>query len=97
MKFPHARRVAAALSIALVMPAAARAQQVAQQAAPFYPGGTYDPAFPTPEQVLGYAIGTHHTDYAGLERWIAAIQKSPRVRVVRYGQSVERRPLYPSG
>ena len=98
MSFTPARRLAAALSIALALPAAARAQQTTQQAtqqaAPFYPGGTYDPAFPTPEQVLGYAIGTHHTDYAGLERWIAALQKSPRVRVVRYGQSVERRPLY---
>lgn len=60
----------------------------------FYPGGTYDPAMPTPASVLGYEIGTYHTDYAGLERWLAAVQKSERLRVVRYGISEEKRPLY---
>jgi hypothetical protein len=60
----------------------------------FFPGGTYDPKIPTPESVLGYPIGTSHTDYAGLERWLTAIGKSDRVRVVRYGQSFEKRPLY---
>jgi Zinc carboxypeptidase len=60
----------------------------------FFPGGTYDPKVPTPESVLGYPIGTYHTDYSGLERWLAAIGKSDRVRIVRYGQSFEKRPLY---
>jgi hypothetical protein len=60
----------------------------------FFPGGTYDPTVPTPEQVLGYPIGTYHTDYAGLERWLAALRRSDRVRIEQYGQSVERRPLY---
>lgn len=61
---------------------------------PFFPGGTYDPVVPSPESVLGYPIGTYHTDYAGLERWLAALGRSNRVRIMRYGQSVERRPLY---
>ncbi len=60
----------------------------------FFPGGTYDPAVPTPESVLGYPIGSYHTDYAGLERWLVALKASSRVRIVQYGRSVERRPLY---
>src|SRR5262245_21276460 len=60
----------------------------------FFPGGTYNSAMPTPASVLGYEIRTHHTDYAGLERWLAALQKSDRVRVLRYGASEEKRPLY---
>jgi hypothetical protein len=60
----------------------------------FFPGGTYDPKVPTPASVLGYPIGTHHTDYAGLERWLTALRTSDRVRVVTYGRSIERRPLY---
>ena len=52
------------------------------------------PGVPTPESVLGYPVGTYHTNYAGLERWLAAIRGSERVRVVRYGESVEKRPLY---
>jgi hypothetical protein len=78
--------VAVALSFAGATGAAQRFE--------FFPGGTYDPKIPTPESVLGYPIGTYHTDYAGLERWLAAIGKSDRVRIVRYGQSFEKRPLY---
>jgi hypothetical protein len=82
------RAAAAALFFAILAPST-RAQRFE-----FFPGGTYDPAVPTPESVLGYQIGDYHTGYAGLERWIGAIKSSPRVRVVQYGQSVERRPLY---
>jgi hypothetical protein len=60
----------------------------------FFPGGTYDSKVPTPESVLGYPIGSYHTSYAGLERWLEAIRSSDRVRIVRYGESVEKRPLY---
>ncbi len=60
----------------------------------FFPGGTYDATIPTPESVLGYPIGAYHTDYARLERWLDALEVSDRVRVVRYGESIERRPLY---
>ncbi|HEX2716165.1 MAG TPA: M14 family zinc carboxypeptidase, partial [Gemmatimonadaceae bacterium] len=79
--------------VLLALPAAALAQQQ-PPLTDFRPGGTYDPAVPRPDSVLGYAVGTHHTDYAGLERWLAALQRSDRVRVLRYGESVERRPLY---
>jgi hypothetical protein len=60
----------------------------------FFPGGTYDPNVPTPASVLGYEVGTYHTNYAGLERWLEALKKSDRVRVLRYGMSEEKRPLY---
>ena len=60
----------------------------------FFPGGTYDRSVPTPASVLGYEIGTYHTDYAGLERWLDALKASDRVRIVRYGTSEEKRPLY---
>jgi hypothetical protein len=60
----------------------------------FFPGGTYDSKVPAPEAVLGYPIGSYHTSYAGLERWLDAIRGSDRVRIVRYGESVEKRPLY---
>ena len=60
----------------------------------FFPGGTYDPNVPTPASVLGYEVGTYHTNYSGLERWLEALKKSDRVRVLRYGMSEEKRPLY---
>ena len=60
----------------------------------FFPGGTYDPNIPTPASVLGYDIGTYHTGYPGLERWLEALKKSDRVRILRYGMSEEKRPLY---
>lgn len=60
----------------------------------FFPGGTYDDSVPTPDSVLGYPLGTFHTNYAGLERWIGALRNSDRVKIVRYGESVEHRPLH---
>lgn len=68
---------------------------IAQQPPPeFFPGGTYDSSVPTPQSVLGYAVGTYHTNYSGLERWLAALRGSNRVRVVKYGESYEHQPLY---
>ena len=81
------RSFALAAALALTTPLAA-------QRVEFYPGGTYDAAVPTPAAVLGYEIGDRHTDYAGLERWLAALRRSDRVRVLRYGESFEGRPLY---
>lgn len=77
------------VAFCLICPVASRAQQFE-----FFPGGTYDPAVPTPESVLGYPIGTYHTNYAGLERWLAALKNSPRVRLSEYGRSYEKRVLH---
>ncbi|MDQ3068884.1 MAG: hypothetical protein M3R55_04040 [Acidobacteriota bacterium] len=79
------------LFAALCAPAAA---QQAKPLEPFFPGGTYDPRVATPEAILGYAIGERHTDYAGLERWLAALRQSDRVIIRKYGESIEKRPLY---
>src|SRR5687768_9348141 len=81
------------LAVALVM-AAWLAVSAGAQKFEFFPGGTYEPSVATPEAVLGYPIGARHTDYAGLERWIASLRSSDRVRILRYGESEEKRPLY---
>ncbi|MDQ3950745.1 MAG: hypothetical protein M3282_10405 [Gemmatimonadota bacterium] len=93
---PHLTRrvvLASVLLAAIGNPLAAQ-RPAAESRFEFSPGGTYDPAVPTPEAVLGYPVGTFHTDYARLEKWIAALQRSERVRVMRYGESIERRTLY---
>ncbi len=57
--------------------------------------GTYDPAVPTPKSVLGYEIGTYLTDHLQMVDYIHQLEKaSNRVRVIKYGQSVERRDMY---
>jgi len=50
---------------------------------------------PSPADVLGYELGEHFTDHASILRYVDAIAvASPeRVRVERYGESVEGRPL----
>lgn len=92
MRLPLHPFVCTTLALALVA-----AAPIAHGQAPpfaFFPGGTYDASVPTPESILGYPIGTHHTDYRGLERWLRAIEGSPRVRILEYGRSIEGRPLY---
>lgn len=84
-------RLALVLAVLVYAPAAAQQPKALE---PFFPGGTYDAKVPTPESVLGYAIGERHTDYAGLERWLAALRQSDRVVIRKYGESIEKRPLY---
>lgn len=79
-----------ALALVVVMAGGSAAAQRVE----FFPGGTYDQKVPAPESVLGYPIGTYHTNYAGLERWLNALRGNERVRIARYGESVEKRPLY---
>jgi hypothetical protein len=57
---------------------------------------TVDPTIPPPAQILGYEIGHYVTDHASMERYALTLaQVAPhRVRLVRYGQSYERRPMY---
>jgi hypothetical protein len=90
MRFCQALMVAVCFSTVAAQPF----ESLRAQRFEFFPGGTYDPDVPTPQAVLGYEIGSYHTDYAGLERWLEALRKSDRVRVLRYGMSEEKRPLY---
>jgi len=61
----------------------------------WWEGGTYDPGVPTPQSVLGYEIGTYLTDHLQMVEYIDLLERfSGRVKVVKYGQSVERRDMY---
>jgi hypothetical protein len=61
----------------------------------FYPGASYDPAIPTLEAVVGHGWGEEITDHRQMEIYIRALeQSSARVRVIRYGETWEKRSLY---
>ena len=61
----------------------------------WWENGTYDPAVPTPKSVLGYEIGTFLTDHLQMVDYIHQLEKaSDRVKVIKYGQSVEKRDMY---
>jgi hypothetical protein len=61
----------------------------------WWPGGTYDENVPTPKSVFGYEIGTYLTDHLQMIDYIHRLEKSSdRVRIMKYGQSVERRDMY---
>ncbi|MEM1041386.1 MAG: M14 family zinc carboxypeptidase [Bacteroidota bacterium] len=59
------------------------------------PGTTgYNPAIPTPEEVIGHVIGTRHTRPEQVVRYLEAVAKaSPRVTVGEHGRTWEGRPL----
>ena len=61
----------------------------------FYEHGPYRASVPRPEAVLGYPVGSWHTQYAQQERVLLAIAESAkdRVRVEEIGVSAERRTM----
>jgi len=62
--------------------------------APFFPGGTYDPAVPTPESVLGFAVATRPAHHEEVIRYFEAVAAAtPRVIVKEYARSHEKRAL----
>ena len=62
---------------------------------PFYPGGTYDPAVPTPAAELGYEIGERFTLYSNIEDYYEAlVDATDRMQMVPYGRTYEGRTLY---
>ncbi|MBI3578781.1 MAG: hypothetical protein HY089_05135 [Ignavibacteriales bacterium] len=66
----------------------------AQQGFDFFPGGTYNPAIPSPKSVLGYTIGERFTDFRNLEKYIdKLVPSSDRVKRLYYGETNEHRPL----
>lgn len=48
---------------------------------------------PSPEDVLGYPMGSSVTDYGGLYRYLDAIEDSPRLRISTFGETFEHREL----
>ncbi len=61
----------------------------------FYGTGPYRAAVPRPDSLLGFAIGTRHTQYHQQERVLLAIANaaSDRVRVEEIGVTAEGRPM----
>jgi len=61
----------------------------------FYAKGPYRASVPKPDDVLGYAIGTWHTQYAAQERALLAIANAAtdRVRVEEIGRTSEKRTM----
>ena len=57
-------------------------------------GVTYDTNFPTPEDVLGWSVGTWHVRHDQLVSWFETVEEaSPRVSLETYGHTHEDRPL----
>jgi hypothetical protein len=54
----------------------------------------YDPKIPSPQTVLGYALGERVTNYHGMESYLSALaEASPRVQYGSYGNDDEGRQL----
>ena len=65
------------------------------QSAYFFPkAGDFDPAIPTPQQFLGYEIGSRYTRHDQLVAYFDELAKhSDKIKVERIGSSYEGRPL----
>ena len=74
----------------VVCPAAGAAQTF-----DFYARGPYRPAVPRPEAITGYAAGEQHTMYAVLQHYLDTLvaTAAERVRVERWGETAEHRPI----
>ncbi len=61
----------------------------------FYARGPYRPAVPRPDAITGYAVGEQHTMYAVMQHYLdTMIATAPdRVRVERWGETAEHRPI----
>jgi hypothetical protein len=78
------------LAFALLLCAAPRPQAAAQAIDYYLPAAErFDPAIPTPEAFLGYAIGTHHTRH---DRIVAYMQELARLSDRATYQEIGRTP-----
>ncbi|WKN33821.1 M14 family metallopeptidase [Porifericola rhodea] len=58
-------------------------------------GASYRSDVPTPESVLGFQIGERHAEHTLLMNYYRALaEASPRVTLVEYAQTYEKRPLF---
>jgi hypothetical protein len=59
------------------------------------PGGSHDPAVPTPRQVLGYEVGEWHVSHDQLAAYVRAVAAAApeRTRLTEIGRTHEGRPL----
>ncbi|MEL6770447.1 MAG: M14 family metallopeptidase [Bacteroidota bacterium] len=90
------RRLFALAVLAVLVALVPAAAQPVPLTVPFTAPGTtgYDPAVPTPEQVLGHTIGERHTRPADVVRYVEAVAAaSDRVSAFVFGQTYEGRRL----
>lgn len=95
------RLLLALLALALVTPVLAAQQRLPADSLrddhnfSFYAKGPYRAAIPRPESILGYDVGSWHTQYDRQERVLLAIADAgrDRVRVEQIGVSNERRTM----
>lgn len=100
---PHGRwwrRLGLVLAVAATRVPSVHAQRVPDAprddaAFSFYARGPYRPQVPRPDSLLGYALGTAHTQFHQQERTLLAIAGSARDRVAveLLGQTPERRTM----
>ena len=90
-------RTLCSLGALLVWAAAttAGAAGAAAQEFDFYARGPYRPAVPRPEVVTGYPAGAQQTMYAVMQRYLDTllVTSSERVRIERWGETPEHRPI----
>ena len=56
--------------------------------------GPFNPEIPSPEEFLGYPIGTHHTRHDQIVAYLNLLaEKSDRASIIQYGKTYEHRPL----
>jgi Zinc carboxypeptidase len=62
----------------------------------FYATGSYRAGVPRPDSVLGYPLGSWHTTYGRMERYLSALAAAvpERVRVFDYGRSIEQQTMH---
>ncbi len=86
-------RSTVSLLVLLLCPALARAQL--GQPFDFYARGPYRPAVPRPEAITGYPAGAQQTMYAVMQHYLdSVVATAPeRVRVERWGETPEHRPI----
>ena len=62
----------------------------------FFPGAKYDPSIPTLKQIVGHDWGEKITMSHEAARYIQALEQAagPRLKVVKYAETWEGRPLY---
>ena len=67
---------------------------MAQQAYYFAKSGSFDPAIPTPEQFLGYPIGSHYTRHDRIVDYLRELGRlTGKIQVQVIGKTYEERPL----
>ncbi len=80
--------------LVLLLPGASYAQQAPQAADIEVDGVTYNESVPRPEEILGYVVGTRHTEpYRVVEYFRVLAETNDRVTVAEHGRTHEDRPL----